>query len=58
MSALESHHNAFAETIVQRLGDGSMSGSFEFRRVVSGSGTIVAVARRASGERCTARAAI
>ena len=34
------------------------SGSFELRRVVSGSGTIVAVATRASGERCTARAAI
>jgi hypothetical protein len=34
------------------------SGSFEFRRVVSGSGTVVAVATRASGERCTARAAI
>ncbi len=34
------------------------SGSFELRRVVSGSGTIVAVATRASGERCTARATI
>ncbi len=34
------------------------SGSFELRRVISGSGTIVAVATRASGERCTARAAI
>jgi hypothetical protein len=34
------------------------SGSFELRRVVSGSGTVVAAATRASGERCTARAAI
>jgi hypothetical protein len=35
------------------------SGSFELRRVVSGThGTIVAAATRASGERCTARAAI
>jgi hypothetical protein len=34
------------------------SGSFEVRRVISRSGTIVAVATRASGERCTALAAI
>jgi hypothetical protein len=35
------------------------SGSFSFRRVVAGArGTFVAVAKRASGERCTARASI
>jgi hypothetical protein len=35
------------------------SGSFELRRLISGlHGTVVAVATRASGERCTARAAI
>ena len=34
------------------------SGSFEVRRVISGSGTITAVATRSSGERCSARASI
>jgi hypothetical protein len=35
------------------------SGSFSLRRVLSGAhGTVVAVATRSSGERCTARAAI
>ena len=34
------------------------SGSFEVRRVIGGGGTVVAVAKRASGERCTARASI
>ena len=35
------------------------SGSFEVRRMIGGThGTVVAVATRASGERCTARAAI
>ena len=34
------------------------SGSFEVRRVISGHGSVVAVAKRASGERCTARASI
>jgi hypothetical protein len=35
------------------------SGSFSLRRVIAGpQGTVVAVATRASGERCTARASI
>jgi hypothetical protein len=35
------------------------SGSFSFRRVISGAhGTILAVATRSSGERCTAKAGI
>ena len=35
------------------------SGSFSLRRVISGAhGTVVAVATRSSGERCTARASI
>ena len=35
------------------------SGSFSLRRVISGAqGTVVAVATRASGERCTAQASI
>ena len=35
------------------------SGSFSFRRVISGvQGTVVAVATRSSGERCTARASL
>ena len=35
------------------------SGSFSFRRVISGAhGTVVAVATHSSGERCTARAGI